>query len=440
MNSVGKMRTALLVTAAAVVPVALGSWAGWPVWLWVVLAVGIALPVLLTSATRVRPATAGPQRVPSAAPVAGPPPVQVAPVELPYHETVVSGVALPSAVPDYDFVFSATVWWRPVPNGSGLVHAAPGSLAIEMVLARARAVTEREHPGRLDLVRHRLDGVLGTQSPDTSGLVVAMAGRVSLGLPEADRDRLGKLAEVRKAEEVWEHERRYERSKRAYLGEDVLSSPGRAVVWWLSRHDEEVQGAVDMIGPLAQLSAAANDRAVDGLYEHLVARKSPQGIPFLDDVAPRAGEGHDEGSEATGWGAPPPGHVGPSGLSRGPAVIGPLSDLMDDVDLAEEVERTVYAHRVARLTEAAGRPEAAALILESLSGSGLAAPHSAPDFVAGRVRPVESEEADEGVGSIERVEGTRDSSATAWEPGAGAEPGVAGVSAQGWGGADQSHR
>ncbi|MGW2543907.1 hypothetical protein ACWC5I_24280 [Kitasatospora sp. NPDC001574] len=443
MNSMEKGRTAALVVAAAVVPVALGSWAGWPVWLWVALAVGIALPVLLTTATRVRPSVGVPPYVPPYVPsdvsAAVPPPATAAPAELPYQETSVVGVALPSAVPDYDFVFSATVWWRPVPNGGGLVHAAPGSLAIETVLARARAVTEREHPGRLDLVRHRLDGVLGTQSPDTSGLVVAMAGRVGLGLSEADRDRLGKLAEVRKAEEVWEHERRYERSKRAYLGEDVLSSPGSAVVWWLARHDEEVRGAVDMIGPLAQLAAAANDQAVEALYEHLVPRPGSQAIPFLDDVAPRAGDGRGEGPEESGGGVSPSGPAGPGGPGRGPSVIGPLSELMNDVALADEAERLVFTHRVARLAEAVGRPEAAALILESLGGPGPAAPDPAPDsaagFAPGRIRPVEAD-GDDGDG--EDDEADEDLVTAVWEAGPGASG--SGPVAHDWGGADQSYR
>ncbi|MFJ6139302.1 hypothetical protein [Kitasatospora sp. NPDC092286] len=353
-HSRNKARTAALAAAAGLVPVGVGRGLGWPVWVWVVAAAVIAL--LVTQLTVRGPEGEGVVPSPPPYPSAVVPPE--APAELPYQEARVEGVALPSGVPDYDFVFSATVWWRPLHNRSGLVHANPGSLAVETVLARARAVTEYEHPARLDLVRHRLDGVLGTQSPDASGLVVAMAGRVGLGLPEADRDRLGKLSEVRKAEEVWEHERRYERNKRAYLGDDVLKSPGSAVVWWLARNDEEVTRAVDLIGPLAQLSAVANNQAVDELYEHLVARPVRQPVPFLDGAAPGAGAAlHHPDVDGGG--------------RRGPSVVGPLNDLMDDVKLKEEDgERTVYAHRVALFTEAIGRPEEAALIRASLGDPG----------------------------------------------------------------------
>ncbi|MEU8921201.1 hypothetical protein AB0D10_09735 [Kitasatospora sp. NPDC048545] len=275
--------------------------------------------------------------------------------EPPWEKTRVSGVALPSLVPDYDFHFSATVWWRPIRNATGLVHADPAGLAVETVLDRARSVTEREVPGRLDLVQHRLNGVLGTQAQDRSGLVEAMGGRVELRLSEDDRNRLGKLSEVRKTEEVWEHERRYEQSKRAYLGDDVLKSTGSAVVWWLARHDEQVEAAVDMIGPLAQLSAAANDVPVSDLYEHLV---------------PGVGPAPDDDEENGGFGEGPFGPrtpPGPAGPIKGPSVIGPLEQLLDDVGLELGSDaREVYTHRVASVTEAADRPAYARLIREKL--------------------------------------------------------------------------
>ncbi|MFF1902374.1 hypothetical protein [Kitasatospora sp. NPDC058218] len=379
-----KVNVAVLAVATGSVPVLLGLAAGWPVWLWAVAAAVVALVVQQT-AGRQGAAVVEAAREPYPS---SPPPVQPPAVELPYQESRVEGVALPSGVPDYDFLFSATVWWRPVRNMSGLVHANPGSLAVETVLARARAVTEREHPGRLDLVRHRLEGMLGTQSPDSSGLVVAMGGRVGLGLPEADRERLGKLSEVRKAEEVWEHERRYERNKRAYLGEDVLKSPGSAVVWWLARHDEEVREAVGMIGPLAQLSAAANDQPVDELYEYLVTRPVRQPVPFLDAVAPGSVSALHH-PDVDGGTVPPSAAAGAQQPERrGPVVVGPLNDLMDDADLdGEGDERTDYARWVARITEAMGRPEAAALIRASLGGppeGGAAEPGA---FVPGPVRP-----------------------------------------------------
>ncbi|MFF7453006.1 hypothetical protein [Kitasatospora sp. NPDC008115] len=435
-------RTAALAVAAGAVPAALGLGLGWPAWLWAAAAAAVVLLVLLTAATGGRP---GPPPVLPPPPAPEPEPLRVPapepPVEQPYRTTSVTGVALPSAVPDYDFLFSATVWWRAPGGPGGLSHAAPDSLAVDAVLARARSVTEREHPGRPELVQHRLDGVLGTPSPDPSGIVVAMAGQVTLTLPTADRDRLDKLAEVRKAEEVWEHERRYERSKRTYLGEDVLKSPGSAVVWWLARNDAEVRGAVDMIGPLAQLAAAANDEAVDALYEHLLASGAGRGseVPFLNGVTPVAAAAGGGPAAAPG---PVPGPVGSQ--DRGPSVVGPLNSLMRDIRLAEGDDRTVYALRVAQITEVAGRPEEAARIRESLGddGGGAAAPPqeaAAPDgpggvpgqrvFTVGPVRPAGTADAGPVTSAWEVLRGSVNGDPRG--PGSGAE--------EGWGGADQSH-
>lgn len=79
-----------------------------------------------------------------------------------------------------------------------------------------------------------------------------------LVLPEQDRQRLDKLAAIRKEEDVWEYERRREQSMRRYLGTDVLKDPGSAVVWWLARNNGQVETAVQSIDLLVQLSRAAN--------------------------------------------------------------------------------------------------------------------------------------------------------------------------------------
>ncbi|MFB7905278.1 hypothetical protein ACFC1T_02450 [Kitasatospora sp. NPDC056076] len=310
----GKIPTVGLALAAGTAIVLLGVSARWPVWLWAVPAVvALVLAVLLATA-----------RVP-----------RVEPAEPPWEKTRVTGVALPSLVPDYDFHFSATVWWRPVLNATGTVHADPAGLAVETVLSRARKVTECEVPGRLDLLQHRLNGVLGTTSRDRSELVEAMGGRVELRLSDDDWRRLGKLSEVRKTEEVWEHERRYEQSRRAYLGEDVFKSAGSAAMWWLARHDDRIQEAVDLIGPLAQLSAAANNQAVSELYEHLVPGAFPEG-------------------------------EGPDGPDAEPPVVGPLGRMMRDMRMqSSSPEGQVYVHRVADATDVAGRPADAGLIRES---------------------------------------------------------------------------
>jgi hypothetical protein len=70
---------------------------------------------------------------------------------------------------------------------------------------------------------------------------------------------------VRKA--IWEHQRKYEQNKRAYLGRDVLKDPGSAVVWWLARNDDHVEKTVQAIGLLAQLSSAATADRFDAFLQ-----------------------------------------------------------------------------------------------------------------------------------------------------------------------------
>ncbi|MEW2528695.1 hypothetical protein [Streptomyces sp. NPDC047071] len=207
-------------------------------------------------------------------------------------ERRVTHVALPSATPDYDFSFAATVLWTELeaPEDAPVIN--PAGLAVDAVLQRAQQLTQRQPPTRSAFVQHQLNGALGTMRMDSTGRVLAMAQDVSLSLPEQDRERLGKLSAVRKDEDVWEHERNYERSKRTYLGNDVLKDTGSAVVWWLSRNDEEVEGTVDRIGLLARLSAAANNDVVAPPFEHLV-RLPP---PVVEPIEPDS-----EQQSPTGW-------------------------------------------------------------------------------------------------------------------------------------------
>ncbi|WP_405558519.1 hypothetical protein [Streptomyces sp. NBC_01171] len=182
------------------------------------------------------------------------------PVERWVHH--VSRVALPSQWADYDFMFSATVRWYPLeaPGNDPVLN--PAGLAVEAVLNRARAITEQREPGRPSLAQHELSGALSRMCPEPTGHLQVMAEDITLVLREHDQERLERLAEVRKDKAVWEHQRKYEQSKRAYLSEDVLKDTGSAVVWWLARNDDQVDKAVADLGLLAQLTSAANDTDV----------------------------------------------------------------------------------------------------------------------------------------------------------------------------------
>ncbi|KOU52881.1 hypothetical protein [Streptomyces sp. WM6378] len=317
----------------------------WPRWAWPVLAA-----VLVTAALAVNRLMAGDRdRFPPH--LAMEPDLPIPPA--PRQEIRVSGVALPSAVADYDFLFSATVRWSLLesPDGAALIN--PSGLAVDAVLHRAREITAGQPPSRSALVQHRLDGALATMQADSSGRLLAMALDVSLCLPDPDLERLAKLSTVRKERDVWEHERSHERNKRDYLGGDVLKDTGSAVVWWLSRNEDRIEETVDRIGVLARLTAAANNDEVAPEFRHLVPPPPVPPQQDFDEESPlgpeTAQERHEEPPEAS------PGH-------RLDDVIAWFGFGPHDPDLA------LFAEHLVQVAEAHGKSEAAARIKYRFDG------------------------------------------------------------------------
>ncbi|ACU76351.1 hypothetical protein Caci_7526 [Catenulispora acidiphila DSM 44928] len=187
------------------------------------------------------------------------------------HECPQPRMRLRSAADGYDFRFAATVRWRESANMSPVAHSDLAAVARSAIIRRAADLLASRDPGEVALVEAELAGALGARLSDATGLLEAWAGDVSLTLSDADSERMRRLTEIRKDEQVWESEREYEKHRRAYLGGDVLKSAGSAVVWALARKEDSIERAVDLIGPLALLSAAANDTDVAPVFRHLVA-------------------------------------------------------------------------------------------------------------------------------------------------------------------------
>ncbi len=252
--------TIYLVVFSGLILVALILFAPQPLWLGALLLVvlgAVCLAIVKMMRRHAEPSVT----------YAVPPPVP--PTER--REQRIAEVALPSAWDDYDFVFSAMVRWSTTGVGTGESFVNAEALAAETILTRARRITENRPPGRASLVQHELSGALGRMELDDTGCLRVMAESVTLTLSEDDRERLAKLASTRKENAVWEHEMRYQQSRRAYLSENVLKDPGSAVVWWLAKNDDHVEKTVKDIGLLAQLSSAANNAHVPEPFLHLVS-------------------------------------------------------------------------------------------------------------------------------------------------------------------------
>jgi hypothetical protein len=267
MSSGQKTVSVFLMLISSMLVLILGLYLSWPLWVWpvAVALLGASWAGATVAASRANRGKLFPDTV------TAPPVPEVERRELSVHD-----VALPSSLEDYDFLLSATIRWcpeKPYAQETGTHH---GGLAVEAILARARRITATCDPFRSSLVQHDLSGALAEMHHDRSGHIRAMALNVVLRLSEADQSRLDRLAAIRKDEELWEHERKWEKNRRAYLSDDVLRDTGRAVVWWLAKNDDQLEKTVDDIGLLAQLTSAANNEQVAEPFRHLVPNAFPK--------------------------------------------------------------------------------------------------------------------------------------------------------------------
>jgi hypothetical protein len=242
-----------LMGVLVILVIVLGVTLHWPVWIIDVTVLAGVVVAIVTVARR--------PRQPALPDFEPPPPPEEEPLPPPVQMTVVQGVNLPSAWPDYEFLFDVTVYWRMVEGAPASPHVRPGATAVEMIIRRAADVARRQVPGMAVQLRHHLDDVLGRVETDPSGRVMVWADQVRMTVPDRDLVRLREMSDIRKDRALWQHKRSRESDLREYLTEDVLKDAGSALVWWLSRNEANVTRAVDLIGPMARLSAAARNEA-----------------------------------------------------------------------------------------------------------------------------------------------------------------------------------
>lgn len=348
LNSDQRTTLRVLSIGAAVVWVILGLSMGWPLWLWIGLAVvSLVAPPLANTVLAERALRAGArQSAPSDEEYVptrpSPPPEPPQPQQYPVRD-----VLLQSNREDYQFIFACTVLWVPHRQDHGFRHANPGALAAKAILEEAAKATSTLHPRDTSWAEHLLASALGSPRVDQSGLVQAWANQVTVRLSNADTDRLNQLDEVRKDEDVWEGKCSYERKVRTYLSEDVLTTPGNAVVWWLAnpRTDEKarVQDAVHQIDNLRQLTQLAMGSA------NPTSEYDPQYALPLGDFQPPTG------SSGRPWvvAEPPSGDGDEPGVSLRERARKLVEQLPDDA------QRDLFARQFADLLETQGHPEAA---------------------------------------------------------------------------------
>jgi hypothetical protein len=252
-NTNEKLLWGALAGIALLIPVVLAIGTGSPWYLLLIAVLLVAVGVLRFYLTGQRE---GP-------PAAEPPPALREPEKAPepWSQEALTEIELPTARQDYSMVFSARVIWQPILQRVGEPpHADLAAVARHAVIERAASFVGDRALSDLDVARHALSAQLGVMQPDSTGRIRAQAADVALDLRADDADRLRGEADRRKSGVAWQQEREHERNVMDYLHDDVLTSSGRALVWWLAQHPDDIQGAVDRVGQLSRLSAVSQGR------------------------------------------------------------------------------------------------------------------------------------------------------------------------------------
>lgn len=262
MTSAERAQLTVVVGCAVALTVLLGVLLDWPGWLWVLPGAGLVGTFVLAH-NMIAARSLREQDLYGRLAVATrvEPPMEV---EQPTHfeQVPLPETALPSALPDYRFLFSATVWWRPGPQAGVAPRANLPAKAVNAILDRALPLLARERPEDCSLARHRLAGQLGEFRQDQAGVVDVSALDVRLSLDDGDTARLATFADTRKDTEVWHYERSHTEDKRRYYHENVFLDAGSAVVWWLIKQGDNVRQTVDDMEALTRLAAATRNQGV----------------------------------------------------------------------------------------------------------------------------------------------------------------------------------
>ncbi|OZM79519.1 hypothetical protein [Pseudonocardia sp. MH-G8] len=259
-----------LVVAAVVLPLLLGAGLQWPTWGSFAAVVVALVGVAAFSVRFLRPE---PPVLTLPSPPAPPPP--------PPSQATLEPTPVRTAAPDYQLQISATVYWQ-LRSGGRDAHEDPDALAKSAVLDRAASALRELAPSDHALAGHRLAATLGIPRTAVDSRTVVWATDVVAAIAPEDANRLAALERLRKDNEVWLLRRDQEMDMRRYLSDDVLTSPGSAVVWWLARHLDEIDGVADRIDPLTRISTVVQGRpASDAHHDEPVPVGTAAGEPVL---------------------------------------------------------------------------------------------------------------------------------------------------------------
>ncbi|MCP2166777.1 hypothetical protein [Goodfellowiella coeruleoviolacea] len=290
-----------------------------------------------------------------------PPPAPV----LDIHRLAISGTPMRSSTEGCFFRFSCDVLWQSA-TAVGVGHARtgptnPAAVAEHLIKQRAEAITSQSLLTDHEFVCSRLQAELSVVWSDPTNQVRAMAENVRLYVSPSELQIVKHHLDLRRKWADREDQRAWERSQRAYLTQDVLTSTASTMVWWLSRHPDQVEQTARLIGVFAQLSAAANGTEVEPMFQHLVpAGVDATGRPVYQlDQTEQTWEDH---------------------LAAVAAEVFPGAD---------PTTQPLFGHHLARLLESAGREDMAALVRDHFGAPDLA--DGPPALTNGQPTPAEAD-------------------------------------------------
>ncbi len=361
---------AAAVGGTALVVLLMAVFLGWWALLWIpltLLVVGIAAAFVI--APQRRPGVDAEPAAARANPVAdGESP--------PRRRKHVARVPLPSAHPDYHFLFSAYVCWR----GRDALSSGTDGMATSAVTDRAAELTRVEPPEDCDTVQYRVSAELGQPMSADEHAVELWAEDVRVELRDDDAHRLRRIRDLRKDEEIRGLERKVERSERSYLGKEVLADPGEAVVWWLARDSARIEETVERIGTLSRLSAAASGSEIPQLYRDLMGEIA---LPGNRGEWPGFVGPHTDAAEADVDGGFTEPSDAPDPLALYHAVV--------EENSSDEYVKQMNAERLAQIMEQAGNHELAERLREEyLTVQAEEEPDDCAPPAAGETKPATS--------------------------------------------------
>lgn len=314
--------------------------------LWVLVAVPILLLfgglVLMFSSTR--PAVPGQTETP-------PDPF----MESGPRNTRIKDAPLSSRDEHYPFLFSAMVMWRwtgaPDPRLRN-----PAGQAQRVVFEQAGEGVARFRPEHHDVARHQLAADLGVAVYAYEGALEVWAEDVELTLSDDDMTRLERLSRVRKESVVWEVEKSVESAKRRYYADDVLATPGSAIVWDLVRGDVDVGRTHGLIETLARLAEASKGEDLSDLLTRLRGA-APEEFAFLGELGPDGPDARDDSDDGEDRGVHGFEDFDPYGATTGhgpPSVHEKARLILSMYNDDDEDTKTQDVHRQVQLLERAG--------------------------------------------------------------------------------------